>query len=390
MGIYRTLLEEEVPHLDDNNNPDEQIKELQDVIEDQDANQAEQDAAQDAAYGPDCGVDDIMDESAYAIYEFECGHAQIMQAIGMHELQEAAAGREFIFEAADIKGFFKSVKDKIVAFFKKVWSVLQRWAGNLTAVFASNKKFAEKYATQMRTGYNICNSSKYSGKKLKGYKFPTLDDDIKEAKAQKDAKIPEDVKKKIDELKAKLDHVGKYTKYESQISAEDVEAFLNKVRGSACGEESVSASEFSSKLKKAIYGGEEPTEFWMTVDEVVKILSGKKDDAKAVNEFMKNAKKQSKEAIDLINGLEKAVSKVEDGQFRTGAMADCSRAITMERGSLTILQTWRSATLSAINARARQARRYGMAYVAAANRDKHKGFQKESAEYGFLGNLGLV
>ena len=115
MGIYRTLLEEEVPHLDDNNNPDEQIKELQDVIEDQDANQAEQDAAQDAAYGPDCGVDDIMDESAYAIYEFECGHAQIMQAIGMHELQEAAAGREFIFEAADIKGFFKSVKDKIVA-----------------------------------------------------------------------------------------------------------------------------------------------------------------------------------------------------------------------------------------------------------------------------------
>ena len=390
MGIYRTLLEEEVPHLDDNNNPDEQIKELQDVIEDQDANQAEQDAAQDAAYGPDCGVDDIMDESAYAIYEFECGHAQIMQAIGMHELQEAAAGREFIFEAADIKGFFKSVKDKIVAFFKKVWSVLQRWAGNLTAVFASNKKFAEKYATQMRTGYNICNSSKYSGKKLKGYKFPTLDDDIKEAKAQKDAKIPEDVKKTIDELKAKLDHVGKYTKYESQISAEDVETFLNKGRGSACGEESVSASEFSSKLKKAIYGSDEPTEFWMTVDEVVKILSGKKDDAKAVNEFMKNAKKQSKEAIDLINGLEKAVSKVEDGQFRTGAMADCSRAITMERGSLTILQTWRSATLSAINARARQARRYGMAYVAAANRDKHKGFQKESAEYGFLGNLGLV
>ena len=71
-------------------------------------------------------------------------------------------------------------------------------------------------------------------------------------------------------------------------------------------------------------------------------------------------------------------------------MADCSRAITMERGSLTILQTWRSATLSAINARARQARRYGMAYVAAANRDKHKGFQKESAEYGFLGSLGLV
>ena len=390
MGIYRTLLEEEVPHLDDNNNPDEQIKELIDTVEDQDANAAEQDAAQDAAYGPDCGVDDIMDESAYAIYEFEAGHAQIMQAIGMHELHEAGVGREFIFEAADIKGFFKSIKDKIVAFFKKVWSVLQRWAGNLTAVFHSNKKFAEKYASQMRSGYNICNGGKYSGKKLKGYKFPNLDKVISEAKAGKDGKISDDAKKDIDELKSKLDHVGKFTKYESQISAEDVEKVLNAARGDVCGEESVSSSEFSSKLKKYTYGSDEPTEFWMPVDDVVKILTGKKDDVKAVNDYMKNAKKQSKEAIDLINNLEKAVSKLEDGQFRTGAMADCSRATTMIRGALTIVQTWRSATLSGINARARQARRYGMAYVAASNKDKHKGFQKESAEYGFLGSLGLV
>ena len=390
MGIYRTLLEEEVPHLDDNNNPDDQIKELIDVIEDQDANQAEQDAAQDAAYGPDCGVDDIMDESAYAIYEFEAGHAQIMQAIGMHELQEAAAGREFIFEAADIKGFFVSVKNKIVTFFKKVWSVLQRWAGNLGAVFTSNKKFADKYAAQMRSGFNICNSSKYDGKKLKGFKFPTLDKDIADAKAGKDAKLPDEVKDGIDKMKAALEHVGKYTKYESKLSAEDVENELNRVRGSACNEESVSASEFSSKLKKCIYGADEPTEFWMPVDEVVKILSGKKDDVKAVNDYMKNAKKQSKAALDMIHDLEKAVSKVEDGQFRTGAMADITRAIAIERGSLTILQTVRSATLSAINARARQARRYGMTYVAASNKDKHKGFQKESTEYGFLGNLGLV
>ena len=388
MGIYRTLLEEEVPHLDDNNNPDEQIKELHDVIEDQDANAAEQDAAQDAAYGPDCGVDDILDESAMAIYEFEAGHAQIMQAIGMHELQEAAAGREFIFEAADIKGFFKSIKDKIVAFFKKVWQVLQRWAGNLTAVFASNKKFAEKYASQMRTGYNLYGKS---DKKLKGYSFAGLDDAISKAKAGKDDKLPEEFGKWIDAMKKETELMGANSNYDPMFSADDLEKEQNELRGDFCGADSVSASEFGSKLKAHLFGGTEPTEKEvMKVDDVIRILTGKKDEAKTVNDFMKNAKKISKETIDKINSLERAISKVDVGSFRTKAMADCTRYTTHLRSVLSIQQTWRSGVLSAINARCRQARRYGMAYVAAANRDKHKGFQKESAEYGFLGSLGLV
>jgi hypothetical protein len=37
-----------------------------------------------------------------------------------------------------------------------------------------------------------------------------------------------------------------------------------------------------------------------------------------------------------------------------------------------------------------QARAYGQAYVAAYNKGQYKGFQKESAEYGFLSNLDLV
>ena len=60
------------------------------------------------------------------------------------------------------------------------------------------------------------------------------------------------------------------------------------------------------------------------------------------------------------------------------------------RQILSVTQAWRSQTLAAIRARYAQARRYGMAYVAATNRGKYKGFQKESTEYGFLGNLGLV
>ena len=392
MGIYRTLIEEEVPHLDDNNNPDDQIKELQDTIEDQDANQAEQDAAQDAAYGPDCGVDDIMDESAMAIYELASGHAQIMQAIGMHELSEAAMGREFIFEAADIKGFFKSVKDKIVAFFKKVWSVLQRWAGNLGAMFTSNKKFVEKYAAAMKDGYDICNSSKYDGKKLKGYDFSGISAAIEQAKAKKDSTAISDHAEGFLEAirkaaEAKSGDIGK----DFSNTAEEIETYLNNLRGSFCGKKgAVNSSDYGSSLKEFLYGDKEPKELWMKPEDVTSILNDKKDNKKAIKEFMDASKKQMKTSMDKVSQAEKVASKMEDSVNRNKLMAECTRMVNYIRSGLAITQTWRSATLSAINAQGRQARKYGMAYVAASNRSKHKGFQKESAEYGFLGNLGLV
>ena len=382
MGIYRTLLEEEVPHLDDNNNPDDQIKELQDTIEDQDANQAEQDAAQDAAYGPDCGFDDIMDESAMAIYEFEAGHAQILQAIGMHELTEAAMGREFIFEAADVKGFFKSVKDKVVAFFKKVWSVLQRWAGNLKAVFTSNKKFYEKYKSQITDGFNKL-SGDSSAKKMKGYLFNNVDKgaDIDTASLFNNYASVDSISKAIEAKNS--------SSLENAMTAEDVEKSLNEVRGKLSGGSSVTAGEFGEALKKYLYG-ESKENYWMPVKDVEEALSDKKNRKDDVNKFMKDAKKQLKSVMDKLNSLEKSASKVEDGTERNKLMAVCTRYSTFVRGVLSATQTWRSAKLSALNAYARQGRRYGMAYVAAANRDKHKGFQKESAEYGFLGSLGLV
>ena len=385
MGIYRTLLEEEVPHLDDNNNPDDQIKELQDVIEDHDANEAEQKAAQDAAFGPDGGVDDIMDESAMAIYEFEAGHAAIMQAIGIHELQEAASGREFIMEAADIKGFFVSVKKKVGDFFKKVWQVLQRWAGNIGAVFTSNKKFVEKYGKQMEEGYAALKGKNDS--KMKMYTFDGVDKAIALAKAGKKDKFDD---ASDDIIKAIKDAAATNSKVANGSTAEEIEADLNATRGAFVGKDSVSSSDYSSELKKYLYGSDEPKEDLMAVADVKAILSGKKDDRKSVKDFMDNAKREYKKIMDSLSSAERAASKMEAGVNRNSVMAECTRYSTLIRGTMTAAQTWRNATLSAINARARQARRYGMAYVAASNKGKYKGFQKESAEYGFLGSLGLV
>ena len=390
MGIYRTLLEEEVPHLDDNNNPDEQIKELIDTIEDQDANEAEQDRAQEAEFAePGTSADELLGESWMAIYEMASGMNTIMQALAVHELNEAANGREFLMEGPDIKGFFKSVKDKVVAFFKKVWSVIQRWAGNLRAAITSGKKFAEKYASQMTTGYNIMKADK-TRKDMKGYEFSGLVEAENIASSSKDFAV--------DALKSKF---GDDLSGNSNVSAEDAEALVDTVRGKFCGPNagSVSAADYAKKLKEHLYGDSEPKAMLMDVDGnngVIATLKSKKDDLKTVNDFMKESKKQMKSVLDTLNKAERKAGTAEKDETkdathnRMSRQTQLTRAINCMRQMLSVTQAWRSQTLGAIRARYVQARRYGMAYVAAANRDKHKGFRKESTEYGFLGNLGLV
>lgn len=395
MGIYRTLLEEEVPHLDDNNNPDEQIKELMDVVEDQDANQAEQDRAQEAEFAePGTQADDLLAESWMAIYEFESSHVELMKAIGMHELNEAACGRDLLWEAPDIKGFFANVKKKVVEFFKKVWSVLQRWAGNLAAVFTSNKKFVEKYGDHINTGYQLI-SKDNSAKNMNGYSFKGLDSvnvDTKSVQVMKDLGNNISILKNASSIPEMIEKGTSFT----ANTAEDYDDLVGTIRALLCGgnESTVSAGDFSSKLKANLYGGDKPDKMLMKPDDIKKILSDKKDDRKKVQDFMKESKKQMKDAIDDINKMEKAASNASASNDRQTAtknaiISECTRAVSALRQVLSATQIWRSATLGAINARARQARRYGMAYVAAANRDKHKGF-KESTEYGFLGKLNLV
>lgn len=383
MGIYRTLLEEEVPHLDDNNNND--MKVIDDIVNDHDANEAEQQAAQDAAFGPDGGVDDILGESAMAIFEFEEGHAAIMQAIGMHELSEAACGRDFIMEAADIKGFFKSIKDKVVAFFKKVWQVLQRWAGNLKSVFASNKKFAEKYASQIKDGYEVYKGGK-AKKELKGYKFqiPKLE----KANVNTDTFLDEKAMKEIETMIA-----NKSIEADLNVSADDIDAGLEVVREALAGKK-CSDAEFHDTLRDKYYGSIDPVELVMTPDEVTTILKDSKNMKDKSKEYFAESKKQFKKAIDKLNTLEKRASNLKsdsaaDAAYRNKVMAMVTRYSNMLRKTLTYTQTMRSVHLGAINACARQARRYGMAYVAAANKGKYKGFQKESTEYGFLGAQGF-
>lgn len=387
MGIYRTLIEEEVPHLDDNNSPDDQFKDLRDVIEDQDANAAEQDAAQAAEFGPDCGVDDILDESAYAIYEFEAGHNAIIQAIGLQELRESCNGREFIFEAADVKGFFTSLGNKIKTFFTKVWQVIQRWAGNLKALCTRNKNFYEKFKKQIEAGRAIVVADK-SRQKPKGYNF-NVGEFKKDAPKPSAAKTAES---KINSIESELDNAN-YNGIAGNDANRNFDAsdMLEKVYADYAGKQgSISRDEFSKALKENNFGGTEATTIeWMSADEIKTALSN--NWAEETDKMMKTIRDQMKDVKIQLKRMKDKAEKISDNDVaRNKYLAICTKYFTFVRGYLTASETWRSARLSAISAYARQGRKHAMTYVAAANKDTHKGFQKESAEYGFLGALGLV
>ena len=389
MSIYRTILEEEldIPILDDNNSPE--IKEIEDIVADQDANDFEQDEAQAAEFGPSDGVDDILDETYMAIAEAETEFNKLTMAIGLHEVNESAAGREVLYEAVDIKGYIKKAKDWVVSFFKKVWQVLQRFAANLTSAFHTNSSFAKKYASQIREGAkNFKNDGKV---KLKGYDYTNLDrltaGDAWSSSKGVLGKLA-GYSKKVANWKE--GEIGDTSEFTNELKENTVKAYRKHLCGTAC-----EAGEFREKLLDYVRGGEKK-EMKMDADKVIEILGSGKD-IKDCKDAIKKAKEDYKKTISMLNELEKSLNKninsesnkkknVENNK-KLGAVM---RLTEMFKEVLSTTQAARAVVLSSFRGRMAQARMYGQAYVAAANKGKYKGFQKESAEYGFLSNLSLV
>lgn len=398
MSIYRAILEEDLELggvLDDNNCVE--LKEIEDVIADHDANEFEQSEAQEAEFGTDYGdhtigdAEDILDESFMAIAEAQMDYNKLMMAIGIHEVNETAAGREVLYEAADIKGYIKRAKQWVVNFFKKVWQVLQRYAANIASAFKTNKGFAEKYAKEIKAGYDLYSKNHKHDNKMKMYTYEGLSKFLGGNEGWMDAVNSDSgVKKYIDLASNWSDQSG--------LTNEEVESTLAAYRGKLCGTD-CSASEFREKLHNHVCGSSEKKEGFMPADAVIDALKSGKE-IKTCRKAIDKAKTEYKEAIKKLDKIEKNFASTKkkstegDVQYNVAnkQMMIITRATNLLQGALTAAQVARAVILSAARSRIAQARMYGQAYVQAANKgnEKYKGFQKESAEYGFLSNMDLV
>lgn len=379
MSIYRSILEEDLDLggvLDDNNSVE--IQQIEDIVGDQDANACEQDCAQAAEFGPSDGVDDIMDESFIAIAEAQMNMNKIMQAIAIYEVNEAAAGREVVYEAGSIKAFFTKAKNWVVNFFKKVWQVLKRYAANIGSAFHTNKGFAEKYAKQIEEGEAAYRKDRGDNNKLKMYSYEGLDKFL-----EKDS-----WNSCMNEVNPYINRAKNYEKGGETITTDTIEEVVGKYRKSICGE-TCSAEDFRNKLKEKVCGSSEKQEGFMDYKKVIAALTSGKS-IKAANTSMKEAQKEYKGAIQALNKLERSFNSKNDPE--NIEFANCVRLVNMLEKCLSTTQVARAVILSAARGRIAQARVYGQAYVAAANKanPKYRGFQKESAGYGFLSDIDLV
>lgn len=387
MSIYRTFLEEDLELggvLDDDNSIE--LQQIEDVVNDQDANAFEQDEAQAAEFGTSYGEEEvadpeeIVDESFMAIAEAEINFNKIMMAIGVHEISEAAAGREVVYEAVDVKGLFARAKKWVVDFFTKVWQTLKRFGANIAAAFKTNKQLADKYGDRIKSGYG---SYSKDGKKMKMWDFPNLDTAL--AGNKDNAFSNAGVTKIMDRAKGSGDS--------STISVDMVDSTVKDYRKTLCGE-ACDASDLREKMHDYIYG-KEKKEGYMGADAVIAALGSGKA-IKDARKSMDKAKKEYKDAIKKLNDIERSATKAanKDGATQNDKdnMASAVRAIDIMKQVLTASQVARSVILSGAHARQIQARMFAQAYIAAANKanPKYKGFQKESTEYGFLSNLELL
>ena len=369
MSVYRSILEEDLELggvLDDDNSVE--LQQIEDIVADQDANADEQDDAQAAEFGPSDGVDDILDESYLAIAEADMNFNKIMQAIGVFELNESAAGREIVYEATSVKQFFGKAKTWVVNFFKKVWDVLKRFAANISSTFRTNSGFVKKYSKQIEEGYKAY-SSRNKENKMKMYPFKNLDGFIS----------------KFSSRSSLTGILGQgLAAINTKMTADDVDSTIRNYRKELCGK-ACSGDEFRGELKDYLYGTKETG--LMSASDVIKILGT--ENKKGVDEAKKamdDAKKQYREAIKKLGEMEKKYSS----ENATDNMSAAIRKTDMIKQALSATQVARATMLSAVRARISQARMYGQAYVYAMNRSAHKGFQKESASYGFLSDIELV
>ena len=149
--IYKSLLENELIDgiVQDPDEPGVDLDAVEKAVAGEDGIAAHQDEVEAATDGM---IGEPVDEFAMIIYESEYNYNQIMEAIGMNELRESAMGRDLVLEAADIKGFFKTVKNFFVQMFERITKAVRDVLAKLDLQAKSDKKFVAENKTYIIEG----------------------------------------------------------------------------------------------------------------------------------------------------------------------------------------------------------------------------------------------
>ncbi|MGL5327851.1 MAG: hypothetical protein ACRDD7_01195 [Peptostreptococcaceae bacterium] len=318
-------------------------------------------------------------EAAYHIVaESEANFNTIMQAVGVAELRVyEESGVEMVYEAADVKGFFGKVKEFFVNLWEKIKGLFKKFFAMFDSLVKSDKDFVNKYKgsiTQAST----------TGFKYKGFNF-TLD---AVSVSGADSKIEGVVSGLIGSIPDSADSL------EAKIKeASDRSELVEKMRGAAIGESSLSAAELSKEIYAKLRSGESTKEEIDNVNTttLMQDILGTSDLKKAAEKQYSDLEKIIKDAIketektqsELLKGIPSGDSA--DTTLRALKVKYASNKVSLLKEKMAVLQVVNGAKLTAIKDRNRQSKAICVALMS----HKPKNESTTVAESGFLANVTI-
>ena len=149
MGIfYNKLMESSAVQDPDDIGID--LDAIEDNIMGDDGIEAHRDEVEAAEEGL---IGDPVEEASMLIYESDYNFNQIMKAIGIAELNEAYAGREFLLEGENKKGFFTRVREVIGNMWASVTKFFNNCLNNIKEFCDVHKKLATKHRSEIEAGF---------------------------------------------------------------------------------------------------------------------------------------------------------------------------------------------------------------------------------------------
>lgn len=294
------------------------------------------------------------------ILETEKNYAMMMEAVAIDELNYFQEhGTEMIYEAANVKGFFKKIKD----FFMNIWAKIQaffvKYFRYVDIVVKSDKDFVAKYRPMLK-------EKKSTGFEYSGYSFTIEESESASALFNKGME-------EVSELKKVEDLIGKAEKADSfevdnTISdnltkiAEKEETIMNTIRGKFVIPNSCDSSDFAQELYKKFRNGEDKPSTLKNIDinKQLEFIADAKKNKKAAEDDMKDLKETINKIIKKADNMEKALGsltgKGNEAVPLSKRMTACNAVATWNRKVLTMAQLYTSARVSALKQRNRQAK----------------------------------
>ena len=372
--IYKNMLENNIDNIiQDPDDPGVDLDAVEKAIAGNNGIGAHQDEVEDVINGM---ISDPVEEFAMIMYESEYNYNQIMEAIGMAELREAAMGRDLVLEAVDIKGFFAKIKDFFKNIFERLSEIVRNAIAKLNFQAKSDKKFVEENKDLIEKGFESDCWDNDEG-------YDVFNMNFIDRLSQISINDVDDIKKAIGRLNAMINHndIDKTFEDLRELDKKDLTKIILKFI-SVDHKDYENLNDFRKKQHSEIFGTTKKLkDIINSPSYIYDTLSNNKEGEEIRTQYNK-AKEEYKRIINLISKWENnATSNNVEGKDKY--LASCqilTKAFKIERNANNIMF---SILISAYNYKRSICRKLAHKFVAATKSTKNNDNNNDNDFYPF-------